>query len=88
MEYNGAHGVHLYDIKNINELGGGQEYLGDPLTTSSTCGDFYGIGTPTGLCFTRPNQQWTSINNRGTQGFSHYNGLNLRFQTQNITTRA
>jgi TonB dependent receptor len=84
VEYNGAHGVHLYDIKNINELGGGQEYLGDPLTTSSTCGDFYGIGTPTGLCFTRPNQQWTSINNRGTQGFSHYNGLNLRFQTQNI----
>ena len=84
VEYNGAHGVHLYDIKNINELGGGQEYLGDPLTTSPTCADFYGIGNPTGLCFTRPNQQWTSINNRGTQGFSHYNGLNLRFQTQNI----
>jgi hypothetical protein len=84
FEYNGAHGVHLYDIKNINELGGGQEYLGDPLTTSDTCAAFYGIGTPTGLCFTRPNQQWTTINNRGTQGFSHYNGLNIRFQTQNI----
>jgi hypothetical protein len=24
------------------------------------------------------------MNNRGTQGFSHYNALNLRFQTQNI----
>jgi hypothetical protein len=74
VEYNGAHGVHLYDIKNINELGGGNVYLGDPLSIPGVCD----------LCLTRPNQQWTSINNRGTQGFSHYNGLNLRFQTQDV----
>lgn len=73
VEYNGAHGVHLYDIKNVNPLGGGQVYLGDPLVTTDACG---------GLCFSRPNAQFTSINNRGTSGFSHYNGLNLRFQTQ------
>jgi Carboxypeptidase regulatory-like domain len=91
LEYNGAHGVHLYDVKNINELGGGQVYLGDPTNDSNTCFNSYGIqsgvdpgGNPIGPCFTRPNQQWTSINNRGTSGFSHYNGLNVRFQTQNI----
>jgi hypothetical protein len=75
FEYNGAHGVHLYDIKNINPLGGGQVYLGDPLVTTDACG---------GPCYTRPNAQFTSVNNRGTQGFSSYNGLNIRFQTQSI----
>jgi hypothetical protein len=88
VEYNGAHGVHLYDVKNINELGGGQAYLGDPTNDSAACEAFYGVASPSnpsvGPCFTRPNQQWTSINNRGTSGFSHYNGLNIRFQTQNI----
>jgi hypothetical protein len=74
IEYNGAHGVHLYDIKNINELGGGQVYLGDPQTGCA----------PPGPCYTRPNQAFTNINNRGSQGFSHYNGLNLRYQTQDL----
>ena len=31
LSYSGAHGVHLYDIENINLLGAGQAYLGDPL---------------------------------------------------------
>ena len=73
IDYNGAHGVHLYDIKNINPLGGAQEYLGDPLVVNSACG---------GPCFARPNGQFTSVNNRGTDGYSHYNGVNVRFQTQ------
>jgi hypothetical protein len=81
LEYNGAHGLHLYDIKNLNEIGGGQVYLGEPLVTSdpnnSSC-------TPATPCFTRPNQQFTSINNRGSAGYSHYNGLNVRFQTQEL----
>ena len=72
LEYNGAHGVHLYDIKNINELGAGNVYLGDPFVSTAACSP----------CFSRPNSQFTSVNNRGTQGFSHYNGLNIRFQTQ------
>ena len=75
VEYNGAHGVHLYDIKNINEVGGGQVYLGQPNPT--------GCATPT-PCFTRPNQFFTNINTRGSQGFSHYNALNLRYQTQDL----
>lgn len=82
VEYNGAHGLHLYDIKNINELGGGQAYLGDPLVSTVACGDpVAGIAAP---CFSRPNAFYTSINNRGTAGFSHYNGLNLKFQTQDL----
>jgi len=33
LEYNGAHGVHLYDLKNVNEIGGGQVYLDKPIIT-------------------------------------------------------
>lgn len=73
IDYNGAHGVHLYDIKNINPLGGAQVYLGEPLVVNDACG---------GPCYARPNGQFTSVNNRGTDGYSHYNGVNVRFQTQ------
>jgi outer membrane receptor protein involved in Fe transport len=75
IDYNGAHGVHLYDIKNINPLGGAQAYLGDPLISTAACG---------GSCYARPNGQFTSVNNRGNLGYSHYNGVNVRFQTQSL----
>jgi TonB dependent receptor-like, beta-barrel len=81
LEYNGAHGVHLYDIKNLNEIGGGQVYLGEPLVTSDPNNASCTTSSP---CFTRPNQQFTSINNRGSSGFSHYNGLTVHFQTQEL----
>lgn len=76
VDYNGAHGVHLYDISNYNMLGSGQAYLGDPL--AFTC------GSGTAACFTRVNQQWSSINTRGSNGFSHYNSMNVRLQSQNF----
>jgi outer membrane receptor protein involved in Fe transport len=75
VDYNGAHGVHLYDISNYNMLGGGQAYLGD----TATC-----PGGGTVSCFTRVNQQWSSINTRGSNGFSHYNSMNVRLQSQNF----
>ena len=76
LEYNGAHGVHLYDISNLNELGGGQAYFGDSRTIpGAAC-------SPT--CWTRPNMEFTSINNRGSNGFSHYNALNVKFQSQEL----
>jgi outer membrane receptor protein involved in Fe transport len=68
IEYSGAHGVHLYDLTNVNEIGVGQVYLGE-----SAAG---------GL--NRANNQFTSINNRGTRAFSHYNAVNLKFQTQEV----
>jgi hypothetical protein len=91
LEYNGAHGLHLYDIKNVNEIGGGQVYLGQPIIYSdpnnSACHPADPTTTPptpAAPCFTRPNQQFTSINNRGSGGYSHYKALNVRFQTQEL----
>jgi hypothetical protein len=79
--YSGAHGVHLYDVENINQLGAGQFYLGDPSPFS-----FPGFSdcSATSPCYTRPNQQFAAINMRGSLGGSSYNGLNVKFQTQNI----
>jgi Carboxypeptidase regulatory-like domain/TonB dependent receptor len=69
VEYAGAHGIHLYDIAASNPLGGAQFYLGVPFD---------------GTDYTRPNNQFASINTRGSNGSSHYNALNVRFQTQNV----
>lgn len=77
VDYNGAHGTHLYDIANYNMLGSGQAYLGDALTYS--CG---ADGT-TG-CFTRVNPQWSSINTRGSNGFSHYNSMNVQLRSHDF----
>jgi len=76
LEYNGAHGVHLYDVANTNMQGAGNVFLGDPLDTAdpSSCSP---------LC-SRPNNQYTNINNRGDHGFSHYHALNVRFQSNNL----
>ena len=81
LEYNGAHGVHLYDIANVNEIGVGQVYLGQPLVTSDPNNPACTAASP---CLNRANNQFTSINNRGTRGFSHYNALNVKFQTQEV----
>lgn len=81
IEYSGAHGVHLYDLTNVNEIGDGQVYLGQPLVTSDPNNAKCTVATP---CLTRANDQFTSINNRGTRAFSHYNALNVKFQTQEV----
>jgi outer membrane receptor protein involved in Fe transport len=75
VDYNGAHGVHLYDISNYNMVGGGQAYLGD----SAKC-----PLPSTAVCLTRVNQQWSSINTRGSNGTSHYNSMNVKLQSQNF----
>ncbi len=74
ISYSGAHGVHLYDLANINMVGAAQFYLGEP--------DSY-PDCPA-VCLTRPNTQYAAINQRGSNGYSHYNALNVKFQTQNI----
>ena len=81
IEYNGAHGVHLYDIANVNEIGVGQVYLGQPSVTSDPNNPACKATNP---CLTRANSQFTSINNRGARGFSHYNAVNVKFQTQEV----
>lgn len=69
LEYSGAHGVHLYDIAAFNPRGGGQVYLGDPFD---------------GTHFTRPNNQYTGINTRGSHGTSRYNAMNVRLQSNDL----
>jgi Carboxypeptidase regulatory-like domain len=71
LQYAGARGIHLYDIKNINTLGGGQVLLGDPLTVNGNTG------------LSRLNNQYSNINNRGSHGDSYYEAMNIQFQTTN-----
>jgi outer membrane receptor protein involved in Fe transport len=89
IEYSGAHGVHLYDLTNVNEIGDGQVYLGQPVVfadpNNPKCtGPAVPVTKTTGPCLTRANDQFTSINNRGTRAFSHYNAVNVKFQTQEV----
>jgi len=82
LGYSGAHGIHQYDLNNISNLGFGQLYLGDPAVVSPTCNP--GHVSISGICLTRANDQYGAINMRGSGGTSSYNGLNLKFQTQNL----
>jgi hypothetical protein len=91
IAYSGARGVHLYDMQNINQVGAAQAYLGDPLVTGAACagsgyGSFVNGSALAGIpeCLTRPNQQYSAINMRGSSGSSSYNSLNFKFQTQNL----
>ncbi len=79
LQYAAARGTHLYDIKNYNELGAANVYLGDPFapTTNPTTG----VQT---FHYSRPNNQYTSINNRGSNGDSYYQALNVSFQATNL----
>ena len=71
-QYVAARGTHLYDIKNINGQGSGNVFAGDPLCDGAgNCG------------LTRLNNQYSNINNRGSNGDSYYEGLNVGFQTSN-----
>jgi outer membrane receptor protein involved in Fe transport len=82
VQYVGARGIHLYDIKNYNGLGSGNFALGDPVT------DPLGrIDPSTGSVYqnlTRINPQYSNMNNRGSGGDSYYEGANVQFQTTNL----
>jgi hypothetical protein len=70
LEYSGSHGVGLYTIENPNRRGTGVIYGGDTVAVSGAD--------------SRLNRQYTNVNRRGGGGFSHYHGLNARFQTSNL----
>src|SRR5258708_4433869 len=73
IQYAGARGLHLYDIKNINGLGSGNVFAGDPLSD--------GNGN---VALTRLNNQYSNINNRGSNGDSYYHAMNIQFQTTDL----
>ncbi len=74
ISYNGARGIHLYDIKNYNIAGSGNVYLGDPLTDP--------VSGKQGLTYA--NSQFSNDNNRGSEGDSYYNAINAQFTVQDI----
>ncbi len=78
FQYVGARGVHLYDIKNYNELGAGNIQLGDSFAPTTN-----NDGSQT-FNYSRPNNQYGSINNRGSNGDSYYEALNVQFQSTNF----
>jgi hypothetical protein len=97
LGYSGAHGVHLYDLQNVNQVGAGNLYLGDQLQTGPLCANtgFIDEGSaylpngnpnpnPLATCLTRPTSQYTAINERGSNGSSSYNAFNLKIQAQNL----
>lgn len=77
LSYSGAHGVHLYDLNDVNLIGSGQFFLNDPLTfaQSPNC---------VSPCLNRANDQYGPMGLRGSSGVSSYNAMNLKFQTQNL----
>jgi hypothetical protein len=86
VSYSGAHGVHLYDINNVNLLGSGNFYLGEKPESAACAGEPPPPDPVTGLpvCLVRANNQYTDINRRGSGGISSYNAMNIKFQTNNL----
>lgn len=82
LQYAAARGTHLYDIKNYNELGAGNIYLGDSFAPT-VAPDAAGFPVSR-YHYSRPNNQFTSINNRGSNGDSYYQALNVSFQATNL----
>jgi outer membrane receptor protein involved in Fe transport len=75
VEYNGSKGVDLYSIENPNRPGGGNVYLGDPCpTTPCSTADLTRL----------QNFQYSNINRRGDNGFSHYNSVAARVELTNM----
>ena len=77
IEYSGSKGVDLYSISNINRVGAGKVYLGDPCKPGPKPGD-------PGTCLSRlVTTQYSDINYRSNDGFSIYNALNVRTDIKN-----
>lgn len=74
VNYNGSRGLHLYDIKNYNIAGMGNLYLGDPVKDP--------VSGNSALTYNNP--KFSNDNNRGSDGDSYYNALNVQFTTHDI----
>ncbi len=74
VSYNATRGIHLYDVKNYNIPGSGNLYLGDPLVDP--------VSGNTGL--TSLNPHFSNDNNRGSNGDSYYNAVNVQLNAQDV----
>ncbi len=68
LSYAGSHGVHQYDISNVNLAYSGYYY------------DF----DPDGHAYTRNNLQYGAMNYRSDGGWNHYDALITSFKANNI----
>lgn len=75
IEYNGSKGVNLYSIENPNRPGAGNVYLGDPCPS---------LPCPLSSLTRLRSTQYSNINRRGDNGFSHYNSVAARVELTNI----
>ena len=79
ISYTGERGIHNYSIANYNRSYYGQVYENDPALYIK------GVGSPSNLTNTnRLNPQFTSINVRGADGDSYYNGVNFFIRGGNL----
>lgn len=69
VAYVGSHGVHLYDIANVNPSKGGGTFLGDARAGN------------------RLNLQYSNMNFRSDHGYSHYDGMNLKYAVTNLMNK-
>ncbi|HYW38961.1 MAG TPA: TonB-dependent receptor [Terriglobales bacterium] len=69
IAYSGSHGIHLYDISNINLAGEGGTYLGDARAAN------------------RLNLQYSNMNYRSDNGYSHYNSLGVAWRASNLWSK-
>lgn len=79
VSYNGSRGVHLYDIKNYNIAGMGNLYLGDPIVDPNPP-----AGTKANSALTYNNPHFSNDNNRGSNGDSYYNAVNVGFTANDV----
>ena len=79
ISYNGSRGIHNYSIANYNRSYYGQVYENDPALYTK------GVGSPASLVNSnRLNPQYSSINVRGADGDSYYNGVNFKVTGNNL----
>ena len=76
IAYSGSHGVHGYDIANVNLAREGGAFLGDG-----------GAPNPTYNPGNRLNLQYSNMNYRSDNGFSHYNSLSLAWRANNLWSK-
>ena len=79
VSYNGSRGVHLYDIKNYNIAGMGNLYLGDPIVDPNPP-----AGTTPNSAVTYNNPHFSNDNNRGSNGDSYYNAVNVGLTARDV----
>ena len=81
ISYNGARGIHLYDIKNYNIPGSGNYYLGDPIKDPITGNSALTYANPTVLQRQQPRLQrrlyYNAINVQLTTTDIHHTGLSI-----------